>query len=101
MIEQFGTNGIFMFTGVPGRKGPVEIDTDLMMRNLVLKNQVVFGTVNAGRDAFEASIRDLGSFVATWPEAVRSVITGRFPIEAHRDLLLGKGGGIKNVIALN
>jgi hypothetical protein len=50
-----------------------------MMRNLVLKNQVVFGTVNAGRDAFEASIRDLGAFVDTWPEAVRSVITGRFP----------------------
>ena len=101
MIEQLGTNGIFIFTGVPGRKAPVEIDTDLMMRNLVLKNQVVFGTVNAGRDAFEASIRDLGSFVDTWPEAVRSVITGRFPIEAHRDLLSGKGGGIKNVIELN
>ncbi|HKY06816.1 MAG TPA: glucose 1-dehydrogenase, partial [Candidatus Binatia bacterium] len=71
MIEQLATNGIFVFTGVPGRKAPVEIDTDLMMRNLVLKNQVVFGTVNAGRDAFEASIRDLGVFFDRWPEAVR------------------------------
>ena len=100
-VQHLGTNGIFVFTGVPGRKGPVEIDTDLMMRNLVLKNQVVFGTVNAGRDAFEASIRDLGAFVDSWPEAVRSVITGRFPMDAHRDLLLGKSGGIKNVIKLN
>jgi threonine dehydrogenase-like Zn-dependent dehydrogenase len=101
MIQHLGTNGIFVFTGVPGRKGPVEVDTDLMMRNLVLKNQVVFGTVNAGRDAFEASIRDLGSFLDSWPEAVHGVITGRFPMEAHRDLLLGKSGGIKNVIQLN
>jgi glucose 1-dehydrogenase len=101
MIEHLGINGIFVFTGVPGRKGPVEVDTDLMMRNLVLKNQVVFGTVNAGREAFEASIRDLGAFVDSWPKAVSGLISGRFPMTAHRDLLLGKVGGIKNVIQLN
>ena len=101
MIQQLGTNGIFVFTGVPGRKAPVELDTDLMMRNLVLKNQVVFGTVNAGRDAFEGSIRDLGIFARRWPEAVKSLITGRFSIDEHRDLLLGRASGIKNVIRLN
>lgn len=101
MIRRLGTNGIFIFTGVPGRKGPVEVDTDLMMRNLVLKNQVVFGTVNAGRDAFEASIRDLELFSRRWPQAVRSLISGRFPMESYRDLLVGRSSGIKNVIELN
>jgi hypothetical protein len=67
----------------------------------VLKNQVVFGTVNAGRDAFEASIRDIGAFSKRWPEAVRSLITGRFPMEDHQELLQGKSRGIKNVIQLN
>ena len=100
MMKALGTNGIFVFTGVPGRKAPIEVDTDLMMRNLVLKNQVVFGTVNAGRDSFEASIRDVGTFMNRWPNAVRSLITGRFPMEAHRDLLLGRAEGIKNVIKL-
>ncbi len=101
MIQQLGTNGIFIFTGVPGRKGPVEVDTDLIMRNLVLKNQAVFGTVNAGRDAFEASIRDLGAFAESWPAAVQSLITGRFPMERYRELLTGRPSGIKNVIELN
>jgi threonine dehydrogenase-like Zn-dependent dehydrogenase len=101
MMKYLGTNGIFIFTGVPGRKGPVEVDTDLMMRNLVLKNQVVFGTVNAGRDSFENSIRDVGTFTKRWPNAVKSLITGRFPMGDHRDLLQGRGGGIKNVITLN
>jgi threonine dehydrogenase-like Zn-dependent dehydrogenase len=100
-MKYLGTNGIFIFTGVPGRKRPIEVDTDLIMRNLVLKNQVVFGTVNAGRDSFENSIRDLGSFAKRWPEAVQSLITGRFPMEAYGDLLLGRSGGIKNVIRLN
>ena len=101
MIQHLGINGIFIFTGVPGRKAPVQVDTDLMMRNLVLKNQVVFGTVNAGRETFEASIRDLQIFKNSWPQAVKSLITGRFPVEAHRDLLVGKSAGIKNVIQLN
>jgi threonine dehydrogenase-like Zn-dependent dehydrogenase len=100
VMKVLGTNGIFVFTGVPGRKAPIEIDTDLIMRNLVLKNQVVFGTVNAGKAAFEAAIRDLGVFMQRWPAAVRALITGRYPIEAYRDLLLGRTGGIKNVIAL-
>lgn len=94
-----GTNGIFCFTGVPGRKGPVQIDTDLIMRNLVLKNQVVLGTVNAGRETFEAAIADLAAFNTRWPQAVRALITGRFPLSAHRELLLGPPAGIKNVLA--
>jgi threonine dehydrogenase-like Zn-dependent dehydrogenase len=101
MMKVLGTNGIFIFTGVPGRKAPIEVDTDLVMRNLVLKNQVLFGTVNAGRDSFEKAIRDVGTFYERWPKAVKSLITGRFPMEAHRELLIGKSTGIKNVIQLN
>ncbi len=99
MMKALGTNGIFVFTGVPGRKGPMQVDTDLLMRNIVLNNQVVFGTVNAGREAFESAVADLGIFLARWPDAMRSLITGRYPLEAHRDLLLGRAQGIKNVIA--
>jgi len=97
-MKILGTNGIFVFTGVPGRKAPIEIDTDTIMRNLVLKNQIVFGTVNAGPDAFQAAIRDVGSFAERWPAAVRALITGRYPAEAYRDLLLGPATGIKNVL---
>ncbi len=62
VLRSLGHNAVFVFTGVPGRKGPIEVDTDAMMRDLVLKNQIVFGTVNAGNDAFAAAIRDLTTF---------------------------------------
>ena len=97
-MEVIGTNGVFVFTGVPGWKAPIDVDTDVIMRNLVLKNQVMFGTVNAGHEAFEAAIRDLTLFQHRWPAAVRSLITGRYPVEAYRDLLLGPARGIKNVL---
>jgi len=99
VMEVIGTNGIFVFTGVPGRKAPIEVDTDVIMRNLVLKNQVVFGTVNAGQEAFEAAIRDLMVFQQRWPAAVQALITGRYPVEAYRDLLVGPPQGIKNVLS--
>ena len=68
------------------------------MRNLVLKNQVVLGTVNAARETFEAAIADLATFYKRWPQAVRALITGRFPLAAHKNLLLGQSTGIKNVL---
>ena len=98
MMKVLGTNGIFVFTGVPGRKAAIEVDTDVIMRNLVLRNQVVFGTVNAGVEAFQAAIRDVALFQERWPSAVRALITRRYPVEAHRDLLVGPAQGIKNVL---
>jgi threonine dehydrogenase-like Zn-dependent dehydrogenase len=100
LMAVLGTNGVFVFTGVPGRKSPVEVDTDRIMSNLVLKNQIVFGTVNADQAAFEAAISDLGTFMERWPDAVRSLITGRYTMEDYSDLLLGKAGGIKQVIEI-
>ena len=100
LMEALGTNGVFVFTGVPGRKGPVELDTDLIMRNLVLKNQVVFGTVNAGRDAYESAIADLAAFTARWPGAVRRLITGRFAVADAPGVLVGPAAGIKSVITI-
>lgn len=99
MLKVLGTNGIFVFTGVPGRKAPIEVDTDLIMRDLVLKNQVVFGTVNASRATFEDAVCDLGIFMQRWPDAVRALITGRYSIDAYRQLLLTDPTGIKNVIS--
>jgi len=100
VMGRLAPNGVFLFTGVPPIKGPTSIDADRLMRRMVLNNQIVLGTVNAGRDAFEAAIRDLGVFEARWPQAIRGVITGRYPLEAYRDLLLGSVRGIKNVLML-
>jgi threonine dehydrogenase-like Zn-dependent dehydrogenase len=100
-VAHLGINGVFILTGVPGRKAPVAVDTDLLMRDLVLKNQIVYGTVNAGHESFEDAIRDLGTFVERWPEAVRSIITARFPMDDVAQPLSGKASGIKNVIAVH
>src|SRR5271168_3909844 len=100
VIPYLGTNGVFIFTGVPGRKGPISIDTDAIMRDAVLKNQLIFGTVNASTESFADAIADIGAFLTRWPEALRSLITRRWPLDQAAEPLAGKSGGIKNVIAI-
>lgn len=100
VIPHLGTNGVFIFTGVPGRKAPITVDTDIIMRDAVLKNQMIFGTVNAPPESFAEAIRNLGQFYVRWPKAVRAIISNRVPIERVSEPLSGKLGGIKNVVAI-
>lgn len=100
VLPALGTNGIFVLTGVPGKHPPATIDTDKIMSNLVLKNQCLLGTVNAGKDAFENAVADLTAFHAAWPEAVKGLITGRFPLERFAEPI-HSDSGIKNIVEVS
>jgi threonine dehydrogenase-like Zn-dependent dehydrogenase len=98
-LRWLGTNGIFVLTGVPGVQAFIEADPARTMRDMVLKNQLLLGTVNAGPDDFASSLRDLELFRQRWPEAVQTLIAGRYPPEQAAELILGRPKGIKSVIA--
>jgi threonine dehydrogenase-like Zn-dependent dehydrogenase len=97
-LAALGVNGVFVFTGVPGRKAPIELDAAALMRGLVLENKLVFGTVNAGPFAYQAAIEDLGRSQARWPEQLRGLVTARHPLEAASALLAAPPAGIKSVV---
>lgn len=99
VLPQLAANGVFIFTGVPGRKHRIEVAGDAIMRNLVLRNQAVIGTVNAGRADFESAARDLVAIGRMWPVALEALITGRHPMAEFCDLARD-GRGIKDVIAV-
>jgi threonine dehydrogenase-like Zn-dependent dehydrogenase len=100
VIKYLGPNSVFIFTGVPGKKGAIQVDTDFIMRDVVLNNQVILGSVNAPPESFQAATRDLAKFYELWPAAVRALITQRFPLKDALEPLTGHGGGVKNVIAV-
>ena len=89
-MQVLGTNGIFVFTGVPAPQKVISIDAGTLMRNMVLMNQVVLGTVNAPKAAFENGVRDLQDFIRKWPKQLDSLITGRVPIDRFQETLSGR-----------
>ncbi len=101
LMRVLGINGVYIFTGIPAERGTIPVYADNIMRNITLKNQAIVGTVNASPQAFVDAVRDLGEFKKRWPGAMKALITGRHGIDAHRELLLGKATGIKNVISFS
>jgi threonine dehydrogenase-like Zn-dependent dehydrogenase len=99
VLKVLGINGTYVLTGVPGHQAFIEADPARLMRDMVLKNQVLLGTVNAGPEAFASAIRNLGVFSRRWPAALPALIAGRYQPEQAPDLILGRQVGIKSVIA--
>jgi threonine dehydrogenase-like Zn-dependent dehydrogenase len=98
-LATLAPNGVFIFSGIPRGTKAIEIDLDGIMRRIVLSNQVLFGTVNASRAAFEAAVRQLEQFMGLFPDAVRGLITERAPLE-DAPAMLQRGRGIKQVVSL-
>jgi threonine dehydrogenase-like Zn-dependent dehydrogenase len=101
VLSVLGLNGVYIYTGIPAPGDPIPIDADNLMRNIVLQNQAIVGTVNADEASFDAAIEDLAYFKKHWPDAIKAVITKRYPMGSSRELLLDKATGIKNVISFD
>lgn len=99
ILAELGRNGIFVFTGIPRRSHPVAIDTSALLYNLVLKNQVILGTVNAAPVHFQTAIADLTFFESKFPGVLKKLISNRYPIECFAEPL-SHSAGIKNVITV-
>ncbi len=99
VLHALGPNGIFVLTGVPGRQPLIEADPAARLREIVLKNQVVLGTVNAGPHDFSAAIANLQTFYQRWPDAMSALLAERTSIEHAIACISGRPQGIKNVIA--
>jgi threonine dehydrogenase-like Zn-dependent dehydrogenase len=72
-LPNLAANGVFILTGVPALRDPVSADLSRWMLDIVLKNQVMFGTVNAGHRDYIDAVHRLEQFMGLFPEVVRSL----------------------------
>src|SRR5207253_11327149 len=66
VIEVANPDGIVCLTGVSHGGQTVRVDPGLLNRELVLENNVVFGSVNANRRHYEAAVRVLSEADPVW-----------------------------------
>ncbi len=99
LLEALGTNGAYVMTGVPEKKEPFEIPGGPIMKQIVMKNQVVIGSVNASKRHWEQAIADLEKAYHKWGDTVEQLITKRVPAEQFKDALnKHEVNDIKNVV---
>jgi threonine dehydrogenase-like Zn-dependent dehydrogenase len=98
-IQTLRPNGVLALTGVPAEGATAELKVGRTLRHLVLRNGVVFGTVNAGRKDHLFAIQHLEQFMVLFPESVRKLITDRVPLPEVPQILMQKRG-IKTVVEI-
>jgi glucose 1-dehydrogenase len=77
LIDALAINGVYAVTGIPAGDRPLKIDGAEFMRRLVLRNQVLVGSVNASRDHFQLAVDDLVHATNRWHDHVANLITQR------------------------
>ncbi|HEY6083206.1 MAG TPA: glucose 1-dehydrogenase [Chitinophagaceae bacterium] len=99
LIDALGINGIYVLTGIPGGDRPLTIIGAPLLDQIVLKNQLLLGSVNASIEDWSRGIAELLQAHQQYPDAIAKVITDKVPVSNFKDALLHHGDNeIKCVI---
>lgn len=99
LTHALGANGVFVFTGIPGGDADGDLEEGPLMSDLVLRNQIALGTVNASRADYERAVADLGAFETRWPGKLAQLLSTRHPLDDWKAAFEGAADPVKSVIA--
>jgi threonine dehydrogenase-like Zn-dependent dehydrogenase len=98
-MEVLGNNGVLVL--LSGASSPTELSVPAAAINgsLLRGNKVVAGSVNSGREDFEAGVEDLSRFETLWPALASRLITRHLDgLDDYACILDNPEGDIKTVI---
>ena len=95
--QRLASGGIMCLTGIMNLDPNFDVDATTMNRNMVLHNQVLFGTVNAGRRHWEQAAEALAAADPNW---LAALITRRVPLTCWTEALDRHPKDIKVVVDL-
>jgi glucose 1-dehydrogenase len=103
LLNLLGPNSVLVLTGIPPvGSSSFAVRGGALLRNLVLENQVIVGSVNANRRYFEFGLSHLAAFRKRWGAVASELITERRPAESYAEALEGKGENvIKTVLTFS
>jgi threonine dehydrogenase-like Zn-dependent dehydrogenase len=81
LLDALAPNGVYVLTGIPGGERPLQIPGAELIRQLVLDNQAMVGSVNAARDHFQMAVDDLTQARLLWGGHVEKLITHHHPFD--------------------
>jgi len=93
-MQHTAPNAIVCLTGVASSR-TLSVDVGALNNELVLENDVVFGSVNANRRHFEQAVKSLGEADPDW---LGRLITRKVPLERWPDALEKGDDDIKVVV---
>jgi threonine dehydrogenase-like Zn-dependent dehydrogenase len=87
LLDALALNGAYVLTGVPGGDRPIDVPGATLMRNMVLKNQLMLGSVNNPASYFQMAVDDLSHAQLRWGDHITKLITNRHPYTDFDEVL--------------
>ncbi|HLN22035.1 MAG TPA: glucose 1-dehydrogenase [Bacteroidales bacterium] len=87
LMDALAINGIYVLTGIPSGKRPVCIMGADLMKNMVLRNQIMLGSVNAGRSHYIDAVDELVKIREHFGSLINELITEKVRFTNFSDAL--------------
>ena len=99
LLDALALNGVYVLTGIPSGHCVARLPACDLVRDMVLDNQVLIGSVNAARGHFQLAVDDLFQAHRRWNGHVDRLITHRYaPADAPAALREHPPDEIKAVV---
>ena len=99
-MEILNANGVLCLLSVTGGSGTSEEPIDKINQQLVLGNQVVFGSVNANPRHFAKGIEDFVKIEEMVPGVMNRLVTNKIPWQDFSSWFSERGSGIKSTLEI-
>jgi threonine dehydrogenase-like Zn-dependent dehydrogenase len=96
-LEHTGPNAVVALTGISASRAEMQTPLTTLNKELVLTNEVVFGSVNAGKRHYVQAVAALGRADPAW---LGRLISRRVPLASWPDALVKRADDVKVVIDL-
>jgi threonine dehydrogenase-like Zn-dependent dehydrogenase len=100
-MQVLGRNGVLCLLSVTGGSKTADQPIEKINQQLVLNNQVVFGSVNANPRHFAMGVKDFATIEKKWPGVLKQLITSRLNWDKYNEWFGQKGSGIKTTLEIS
>ncbi len=99
-MQMLSPNGVLCLLSVTGGHLEQAEPISVINQDLVLRNNVVFGSVNANPRHFKMGAQDFVDIERKWPGVLAQLITKHLPMQSFADWFGGKTAGIKTTLEI-
>jgi threonine dehydrogenase-like Zn-dependent dehydrogenase len=100
-MQILGCNAVLCLLSITAGSKAAELPIDKINLQLVERNQLVFGSVNANPRHFAMGVKDFSTIERKWPGVLKQLITTRLPWEQYGKWFGQRGSGIKTTLEIS
>jgi glucose 1-dehydrogenase len=100
-MQTLGPNGVLCLLSLTAGSTRAMQPIEQINHQIVLGNQVVFGSVNANPRHFAMGLKDFATIEKKWPGVLKQLITTRLPWDRYSDWFTQRGSGIKTILDIS